>query len=270
MGTLIQISDTHFGTEVPEVVEALLRLQARLRPDAAILSGDISQRARRAEFDAARRFVDRLNCPVVIIPGNHDVPLYNLFARVFHPYGGYRRVFGSAHDNEYRIGEMLVVTVDSTKAWRHKHGQLLESQIERAAQRLRAASTNALRAVVMHHPMGGSGAAVQKDLVRGHKEATLAWQRAGADLVLGGHIHLPYVQPVGDLNSERRLYVVQAGTAVSHRRRDRIPNSVNLIRSEPSAARRECSVERYDFNDARGEFELAATELLALGPRPPG
>lgn len=92
---LLQLSDTHFGTERPAVVAALEALVAARRPDALLLTGDITQRARRAQFDAARAFVRRLGVPAVLaVPGNHDIPLFNLAARLAWPYAGFRRAFG--------------------------------------------------------------------------------------------------------------------------------------------------------------------------------
>ena len=95
MTTLLQVSDPHFGTERPEVVDALEALARRRRPDLLVLSGDITQRARRAQFAAAARFVERLGIPArLAIPGNHDIPLYDVFTRAFAPYRGFVREFG--------------------------------------------------------------------------------------------------------------------------------------------------------------------------------
>ncbi len=101
--TLLQISDPHFGTEQPAVVEALLRLAQEIQPAAVIVSGDITQRARRAQFEAAREFVSRLSPPAVVaIPGNHDIPLFNVIARMFHPYAGFERAFGTRPGAEWQ------------------------------------------------------------------------------------------------------------------------------------------------------------------------
>ena len=89
MSVLLQISDTHFGTEQPQVVEALVALAAQQRPDVVVLSGDITQRARPAQFLAAKAFVDRLGAPVLAIPGNHDIALFDLWARLTGPYARY-------------------------------------------------------------------------------------------------------------------------------------------------------------------------------------
>src|SRR6476661_987702 len=96
MSLLMQISDTHFGTEQGDVVEALVRLVREQAPDLVMLSGDITQRARRRQFAAARAFVDRLApVPLVAIPGNHDIPLFNVALRLMAPYANYSRAFGA-------------------------------------------------------------------------------------------------------------------------------------------------------------------------------
>ncbi|WP_341649776.1 metallophosphoesterase [Thauera humireducens] len=95
MSVLLHISDTHFGTEEPRVVEALVTLAAQQRPDVVVLSGDITQRARPAQFRAAKTFADRLGALVLAVPGNHDIALFDLWARFTHPYARYAKAFGS-------------------------------------------------------------------------------------------------------------------------------------------------------------------------------
>ena len=138
--------------------------------------------------------------------------------------------------------DLLVVCVNTTRAWRHKHGEVSSLQIERVARRLANAEAAQLRIVVVHQPVAVTRAEDVQNLLRGHEAALRRWAAAGADIVMGGHIHLPYVMPLHDL--ARPLWAVQAGTAVSHRVRHGTPNSVNLIRWEPPAdgAVRACCV----------------------------
>lgn len=269
MSVVLQISDTHFGTERAPVVEALVEMAAAQRPDLVVLSGDITQRARRAQFEAARRLVERLAAPALLaIPGNHDIPLFNLAARVLAPYGGYTRVFGAQLEPSHESEDVLVIGVNTTRAYRHKHGELSPRQVSRVAARLRAASPRKLRIVVTHHPMEVTRRADEANRVRGHARAAREWADAGADLVLGGHIHLPFVTDLKQRMPElaRPLWAVQAGTAVSHRLREGCgaANSVNVIRYEPSADPGACSVERWDHDDARRQFSLARRLLIAL------
>lgn len=252
MSVVLQISDTHFGTEQATVVEALAVLAQRERPDLLVLSGDITQRARPAQFAAARAFADRLGAPVLAVPGNHDIPLFDLWSRLRDPYARYRAAFG--HDLEPVLvsGELMVVGVNTTRAWRHKHGEVSVAQIERVAQRLAGAAAGQLRVVVVHQPAAVTRPQDAPDLLRGHAQALRRWAEAGADLVLGGHIHLPYVMPAPAPG--RPLWVVQAGTAVSSRVREGVPNSVNLVRWGTAAPPGVCEIERWDHSASAGAF----------------
>jgi len=119
VSVLLQISDTHFGTEQGVVVEAVVMLAHQQRPDVVVLSGDITQRARPAQFLAARAFVDRLGAPLVAVPGNHDIPLFDLWARMRRPYARYSAEFGTDLEPVHRSPELLVVCVNTTRPWRH-------------------------------------------------------------------------------------------------------------------------------------------------------
>lgn len=263
MSVLLHISDTHFGTEQPAVVEALLRLANQMPLDAVLWSGDITQRATTAEFAAAQRFANRLRCPALrVVPGNHDISLFNLWARVTRPYANYCRAFGQELEPEYCTSDALVVMLNTTRPWRQRNGEISDAQIERSAARLAAASPGQLRVVVVHQPVAVLVRSDVHNLLRGHEAAVRAWQAAGADLVLGGHIHLPYVVELRTDGGDSRLWAVQAGTAISTRRRSGLPNSVNLIRYQAALHDRQCTVERWDYSE--GEFRLVASTRLAL------
>jgi 3',5'-cyclic AMP phosphodiesterase CpdA len=268
MGVLLQISDTHFGTEQPAVVEALVALAAQQQPELVVLSGDITQRARPAQFQAAKAFVERLGAPVLAIPGNHDIALFDLWARLTRPYARYAAVFGTELEPVHNTPDLLVVGVNTTRAWRHKNGEVSAAQIDRVARLLSAASPGQLRIVVVHQPVAVTLDSDRSNLLRGHRAATQAWSATGADLVMGGHIHLPFTLAMHGL--ARRLWAVQAGTAVSMRTRSGAPNSVNLLRwgevsdgavpqaSARADARSRCLVEQWDFAHADRVFVRTA------------
>jgi 3',5'-cyclic AMP phosphodiesterase CpdA len=265
MSTLIQISDPHFGTEQPPVVAALLSFVRGIQPLAAVLSGDITQRARRAQFEAARRFVDQLGVPhCLAIPGNHDVPLFNLVARLFFPYAGFERVFGADLEPQLQCEAFLLTCLNTTRASRHKDGEISDEQIERVSQQLRGANRSQLRIVVTHQPVHVLRDSDVHNRVHGYERAVKTWADAGADIIMGGHIHLPYVASLNEHfpDLSRRCWVVQAGTAVSHRVRAQHPNSVNLIRF--SAGSRQCSVERWDYDTTSAGFRCVDTRELNL------
>lgn len=268
MSAIIQISDPHFGTEQPPVVEALLELVRKTRPELAVLSGDITQRARRAQFEAAGRFVERMNVPsVVAIPGNHDIPLFNVAARALYPYENYKRVFGEELEPQFESDEFLVLCVNTTRPARHKDGEVSKEQVERVAQRLRSAGKQQVRIVVTHQPVHVVRESDISNRLHGYELAVRSWGDAGADIILGGHIHLPYIaslpQSVPELR--RRCWAVQAGTAVSTRIRELIPNSVNVIRREAHVETGlACRLERWDFDPASGNFHCVQAHALQL------
>lgn len=262
MSVLLQVSDPHFGTERPRVVEALVALAQRERPELVVLSGDITQRAGVDQFRAARAFADRLGAPVVAIPGNHDIPLFDLPARLFRPYARQRAAFGAELEPVHSSAGLLVVCVNTTRWWRHKNGAVSAAQVERVASRLGEATPAQLRVVVVHQPAAVRRPEDAHDLLRGHAHALQRWAKAGADVVMGGHIHLPYV--IEQRGLARPLWVVQAGTAVSSRVRAGVPNSVNLLRWNGESGAREALVEQWDDDAEGGAFALAATTRLVL------
>lgn len=273
MSVLLHLSDTHFGTEQAPVIEALVALAQRLRPDLVVLSGDITQRARPAQFKAARAFVDRLGAPWLAIPGNHDISLLDPLTRLLRPYARFRAAFGPDLEPCHESAELLVLGVKTTRRRRHKHGEVSSAQIERVASRLRSAREEQLRVVVVHQPVAVPTAAEEANLLRGSLPARLAWAEAGADLVLGGHIHLPFVMPLP--GTARAAWAVQAGTAVSSRVRHGVPHSVNVVRWERDAGRprsgdsacegrggRRIAVEQWDYSEAAQDFVQAAITRL--------
>jgi len=258
MSVVLHISDTHFGTERPQVVAALLNFSRAQRPDLLIFSGDITQRARPGQFAAARRFVAQLGIAnVLAIPGNHDIPLFALATRMVAPYRRYRRAFGDELEPEFSSRDLLVLGVRTTRRYRHVQGEVSRAQVRRVAARLRTAAAQQLRVVVTHQPVQVTRAVDEKNLLRRHGEAVASWVDAGVDLILGGHIHLPSVAPLADSGA----WAVQAGTALSSRIRFEANNSINLIRYQNTAPQY-CLVERWDFDDGAGDFVVAGVHEL--------
>lgn len=261
MSVVLQISDTHFGTEQPAVVEALLQLVRQQPPDIVVLSGDITQCARRSQFRKAQEFITQLAAPeTLILPGNHDIPLFNIIMRIFCPYANHQRVFGPQLEPEYESADLLVLGVNTTRASRHIDGEVSAAQIARVSQRLRGAKAEQLRIVVTHQPVHVTRPEDEANLLHGHQQAVYAWAEAGVDLILGGHIHLPYVRPLSErfVDLPRSVWAVQAGTAVSSRVRGDMPNSVNLIRCVTSEGSKRCVITRWDYDVMAQRFSLAA------------
>jgi len=252
---IAHISDTHFGTEEGSVCAALRSDLLRQAPDLVVLTGDITQRARSAQFRAARAFLDSLTpLPLLALPGNHDLPLFDLPTRFTQPYRLYRRHISPDLAPTWQNAEVAVLGVNSTRVMRHKNGELSAVQVQEVAQRL-AALTQPFKVVALHHPLAIVESGDLSNRVRGADQALASWVSAGADLFLGGHIHLPYCIAVG--SGPRQAVVLQAGTAVSRRRRGGQANSYNLIRLEPGGALG-MRVEQRDYDARGGRFAIGA------------
>jgi 3',5'-cyclic AMP phosphodiesterase CpdA len=254
MRTIVHLSDIHFGRFDERLVAPLVRAIQEIAPDLVAISGDLTQRARRGQFAQARAFLDQLPTPRLVVPGNHDVPLFNLAARFLNPYGGYRRHI--AHDLEpvFEDAEMVAVGLNSARSLPfHGGGRLNEPQVARAAARLRSAPPGAVRIVVTHHPF---------DLPEGHGDEELIGRSgmampelaaAGADLFLAGHLHVSHVGHTAERYQTpgHSALVVQAGT-LSTRGRGEV-NTLNVVRLAPSRI----TIERYGWNDAAQAFQPA-------------
>lgn len=266
MTLLLQVSDAHFGTERRPVVDALVALSRQLEPDLLILSGDLTQRARTVQFEAAAAFVRRLAVPQVLaIPGNHDIPLLDLVTRFSDPYLRYRKTFGDDLEPSFSAPDCLVLGVKTTRRYRHVDGEISPEQRSRVARRLQQASPEQLRVVVLHQPVAVPRASERHNVVHGAADAVRAWGQAGADVILAGHIHLPFVLPLHEgAQLNRPLWAVNAGTAVSSRIRNDAGNSVNVLQAGESG--RACSVEQWAYSEPSGAFVRSVKLSLDLAP----
>ena len=254
MTSIVQISDTHFGTEQPAVVQAMEDHVREHGADLLIFSGDITQRAKAGQFADAQAFVRRLHghgIPrTLVIPGNHDIPLYNVFARFLMPYRNYRRHFGEDLEPTFENDEMLVIGLNTTHPRRHKDGLVTDEQVQAVTQRLKQTDPHKLRIVVAHQPFGAMVLSDLSNLQHNADDALHRWADQGLDLVMGGHIHLPYVLPLSRQypGLSREIWMVQAGTTLSSRVRGTSPNSFNRLKLHPGADKKVC-VERWDLLD---------------------
>ena len=266
MTVLLHWSDPHFGAADPGACEALRRLAWSQRPAVVLLTGDITQRARRAQFDQAARYCATLPpARWVVVPGNHDLPLLNLWLRCLAPYRRYSSFHPGPLDPVVHLPGLLVLGVHTTRPWRHARGELSAAQIAQVSQHLRRAAPDDWRLVLSHHPVVAPWPHQQGDRVRRHEQARQAWSAAGVDLLLSGHLHQPgcVAWSTGD---GRQAWAAMAGTAVSRRLRAGAPHSVHLLRRRdgPAGPALPC-LERWELPD--GERDFVPVALQTLTPR---
>ena len=258
MRRIAHISDLHFGAADAQVAERLVESIDALQPDLVVVSGDLTQRARRSQFREARAFLDRIKFPQLIVPGNHDVPLYNVVGRFASPLENYRRYITSDLEPFFADEELAVAGVNTTRSLTIKGGRINESQIEEVRSRMLAAAQNVLKVVVTHHPFDVPDGEDESAIVGRAELALPAIASCGADVFLAGHMHTSHVG-----HSARRYelpvgysaLIIQAGTAISSRSRGEA-NSFNLLEFEEPLL----TVHRFECSSPEEPFRLAMTE----------
>jgi 3',5'-cyclic AMP phosphodiesterase CpdA len=254
MRVIVHLSDIHFGRLHPSVVEPLGAAIMALRPDLLAVSGDLTQRARRSEFAAARRFLDGLPVPRLVLPGNHDVPLYNVVTRFLTPLARYKQAITDDLSPVYRDEEMIVVGVNTARSLTWGEGRINERQVEAIVRTLAGAPPDLIRVVVTHHPFDLPEGVREQRLLGGAARAMEKLAAASADLFLAGHLHISHIGHTAERYkiAGHSALVVQAGT-VSTRSRGEQP-SFNVLRME----RPNISVERLVWDPALEMFSAAA------------
>jgi len=257
MRTLVHLSDLHFGRVDAELIEPLLASVAEAKPDLVVVSGDLTQRARKRQFEEARAFLDRLPRPQIVVPGNHDVPLYRVWERFLSPLGKYRRIVEADLEPSFVDGEIAVVGINTARSLTFKDGRINDEQMAAIKRRFDPLGETVLKVVVTHHPFDLPDQSGNVDLVGRADEAMDVFSRCGVDLLLSGHFH---VSEAGSTAARHEIagysaLVVQAGTATSTRGRGE-ENSFNVLRVRAD----EITVERMSWREDAKAFAPNATE----------
>jgi 3',5'-cyclic AMP phosphodiesterase CpdA len=255
--TLAHLSDIHFGTVDPVILAPLIKAVRGLSPDVVVVSGDLTQRARREEFVEARAFLEQLPKPQIVVPGNHDVPLYNLYGRFVRGLDRYHQHITTELEPAHIDEEIAVLGTNTARSLTWKGGRVNAAQIARIKERLCDIDTRVTKIVVTHHPFDLPQGFSEAHLVGGARMAMGHLAECGADLLLAGHMHVSSVcrtvlryQIAG-----HSALVVQAGTATSTRGRGEV-NSFNCIRIESGLM----TIERWIWSGESGAFAPAGSE----------
>ncbi len=258
---VLHLSDLHFGRISPGLPEALLEAATRIAPDLVVISGDLTQRATKLEFEQARAFLDQLPYPQIVVPGNHDIPLHNLYARFVHRLSRYQRYITEDLEPVYQDGEIAAFGVNTARSSTWKGGRINSVQIEALRTRLCEADPNVARIVVTHHPFEIPQGFHLRNAVGSARAALERWSDCGADLLLCGHLHVADSTTTLQRYSQVswRSIVVSAGTATSTRGRGS-PNSFNAITVE---GRRAVRVTKWSWEESGRVFRnLSEAEFV--------
>jgi len=256
---ILHISDLHFGPPfLPAVAEAFLQTIPLLAPDAIVVSGDLTQRAKRHQFEEARRFFDRMSdYPMLIIPGNHDVALWRIHERLVRPHALYREIISPELNPILHVGNAVLVGLDSTAPRRSiSNGRLDRHQLEHSEKVFAGVTDDKVRIVVAHHQFAPGHDRVFDIAMPGAQRAIDCFVEQKVEIILGGHLHRAYIGNSLDFfpghHRDRGVIIVQCGTTTSSRGkgRERNENTFNLI----EAGSQTLTVTHYLYFEEAGRF----------------
>ena len=258
MRTIVHISDIHFGRVDYEIVERLKKIIFELNPHLVIVSGDLTQRAKSAEFTEARAFLNQLPKPQIVVPGNHDVPLYNVYNRFLNPLDKYKKHITDDLQPFFADAEIAVIGINTARSLTIKDGRINEGQVAAINTRMRGLPNEMLKIVVTHHPFDLPEGYDDDQIVGRAEMAIREITKSGADVFLAGHIHVSHIGGTATrykLGGGKNALVVQAGTATSTRGRGEA-NSFNVLEFEHPRL----IVKRFECEEAEIGFVLANTQ----------
>lgn len=233
MARLLHLSDLHFGAHDQRLVDAVERRADELKPDLVVISGDFTQRARTDQFREACEFLGRLRDhghEVLGVPGNHDIPLYDVLRRFMSPLARYRRFVDESLCPFVELPGVAVLGLNTARSLTFKDGRINEQQVEFIRETFSRTPSEAVRVLVTHHPLFALKVGNDAGRAIGRQKLALdAIEQAGVDMLLAGHNHHASAHEASDLVTRAGgALVVQAGTATSTRVREQ-EQSFNVI-----------------------------------------
>ena len=233
MARIVHLSDLHFGAHDERLVEGVDWAVDELKPDLVVVSGDFTQRARTEQFREACVFLEGLRDrghEVLGVPGNHDVPLYDVLRRFLSPLTRYRRFIDETLCPFIELPGVAVLGINTARSLTFKEGRVSEEQVKFIRETFAHTPQEAVRVLVTHHPLFALTVGDEVQRAIGRQELALdAVEDAGVDMLLAGHMHHASSHDAGDLVTRAGgTLVVQAGTATSTRVREQ-EQSFNVI-----------------------------------------
>lgn len=237
--TIAHISDIHFGRIVhPRIVEHLLQEINDLCADVVVVSGDLTMRARRHEFEAAAAMLDAFTSPVIVVPGNHDVyPWFQPYRRLTRPLGRYRKYISENLAPSYQRNGLAVLGISSAHGRTIKGGRVTGVERRTIKDFFEGQNRRVFKVLVLHHHLTKIQALAPHDVARQARKALEMASHVGVDLILCGHLHISHIEPLEVMPERHRIVIASAGTATSDRGRGARPDSnlYNVIRVYPDA-----------------------------------
>lgn len=256
MRTIVHLSDLHFGRVNPALIEPVIEIVREVKPDLVAISGDLTQRARSYQFKQARSFLDALPKPQIVVPGNHDIPLHNVFARFLEPLTKYKRYITDDLQPTYEDREMVIIGVNTARSLVFKGGRINQAQVSRLREKFCLFENRVVKVVVTHHPFDLPEGHDERHLVGRAKMAMTGLAECGADLFLAGHLHISHTGHTKRYKIRgHSALVVQAGTATSTRERGEA-NSFNVLR----LAHPTITVEKLAWSPSTKSFAVSTSE----------
>lgn len=260
MRKIVHISDIHFGKADRTIVDRLVEAVHALKPDVVVVSGDLTQRARKTQFAEARAFLDRLPSPQIVVPGNHDVPLYNVYRRFARPLENYKRYITHDLTPFFADDEIAVAGINTARSMTFKNGRVSNKHAASLAERFKPLDAAIAKIVVMHHPFDVPVGSNHR-IVNRAEEILPKIAESGADIFLSGHLHVSRITSSAhryQLPDGKEVLIIQAGTAASTRGRGEA-NSFNFIKIDGPVL----TVERYECGMSGDGFEYVNSERFA-------
>jgi 3',5'-cyclic AMP phosphodiesterase CpdA len=254
MRTVVHLSDLHFGRVDEALLTPLVERVHAIAPDVVVVSGDLTQRARSHEFEQAREFLERLPGPRIVVPGNHDVPLYNVLDRFLRPLSKFRRIIEPDLSPCHIDQEIAVLGVNTARSFVIKDGRINEEQIAQLRETLSTLPRHVVKLVVTHHPFDVHAGGDEDDVIGRATKAMQMFAHCRVDVLLAGHVHVSHSADSGERYAMAgyEALIVSAGTATSTRARGE-SNSFNVLRIQDPRV----EVQRFEWQPARASFEPA-------------
>jgi len=233
MTRIVHLSDLHFGAHDEKLVDAVEWQVDKLKPDLVVVSGDFTQRARTDQFRQACEFLEGMRDrghEVLGVPGNHDVPLYDVLRRFLSPLARYRRFIDESLCPFVELRGVAVLGINTARSLTFKDGRINRNQVDFIRETFARTSSEAMRILVTHHPLFSLQVGGEMERAIGRQELALdAIEESGVDILLAGHNHHASSQDASDLVTRvGGVLLVQAGTATSTRVREQ-EQSFNTI-----------------------------------------